>query len=68
VIGAIVPWEFRVGGYQVCHKWLKYRKGRALSFDDIKHYQRIVAALQETIHLMEEIDEAIEIAGGWPLV
>lgn len=60
-------WEFHVGGYQVCHKWLKDRKGRALSFDDIKHYQRIVAALQETIHLMEEIDETIEMAGGWPL-
>ena len=60
-------WEFHVGGYQVCHKWLKDRKGRTLSFDDIKHYQRIVAALQETIQLMTEIDETIEMAGGWPI-
>ena len=37
------------------------------SFDDIKHYQRIVAVLQETIQLMEEIDETIEMAGGWPI-
>ncbi|MFC1717836.1 type ISP restriction/modification enzyme [Candidatus Poribacteria bacterium] len=26
-------WEFRVGGYQVCEKWLKDRKGRQLSYD-----------------------------------
>ncbi|HYT44147.1 MAG TPA: type ISP restriction/modification enzyme, partial [Methylomirabilota bacterium] len=60
-------WEFHIGGYQVCQKWLKDRKGRALSFDDIKHYQRIVAALAETIYLMEEIDETIEMGGGWPI-
>jgi predicted helicase len=61
-------WEFKVGGYQVCHKWLKDRKGRTLSFDDIKHYQRIVGALAETILLMEQIDEVIEEHGGWPIV
>ena len=31
-------WEFHVGGYQVCYKWLKDRKGRVLTFDGIKHY------------------------------
>ena len=60
-------WEFHVGGYQVCHKWLKDRKGRALSFNDIKHYQRIVGALAETIQLMGQIDEVIEEHGGWPI-
>jgi hypothetical protein len=60
-------WEFHVGGYQVCHKWLKDRKGRVLSYEDIKHYQRIVAALVETITLMVQIDEAIEVHGGWPI-
>jgi predicted helicase len=60
-------WNFHVGGYQVCHKWLKDRKGRTLTFDDLKHYQRFVAALAETITLMEQIDEAIEEHGGWPL-
>ncbi len=60
-------WECHIGSFQVCHKWLKDRKGRTLSFDDIKHYQRIVAALQETLHMMEEIDETIEMAGGWPI-
>ncbi len=60
-------WNFYVGGYQVCHKWLKDRKERALSYEDIKHYQRMVAALAETIILMEQIDEAIEDQGGWPI-
>ena len=60
-------WEFHVGGYQVCQKWLKDRKGRVLSFDDIKHYQRIVATLAETIQLMGQIDEVIEEHSGWPI-
>ena len=49
-------WEFQIGGYQVCEKWLKDRKGRELTVDEIKHYQRIVKALYETIRLMKEID------------
>jgi len=52
-------WNFYVGGYQVCQKWLKDRKGRTLSDEDILHYQRIVVALQETIELMAKIDAAI---------
>jgi predicted helicase len=60
-------WKFYVGGYQVCQKWLKDRKGRALSFDDIRHYQRTVAALAETIAIMEQIDITIDEHGGWPL-
>ncbi|MBV9848588.1 MAG: N-6 DNA methylase [Armatimonadetes bacterium] len=60
-------WNFHVGGYQVCQKWLKDRKGRTLSYDDITHYQRIVAALAETIRLMAAIDNAIDAHGGWPL-
>jgi len=60
-------WNFHVGGYQVCHKWLKDRKSRILTFDDIKHYQRIVAALAETITVMTTIDETMEEQGGWPI-
>ena len=59
-------WDFQIGGYQVCHKWLKDRKGRSLSDEDIAHYQKIVVALSETIHIMAEIDEVIEANGGWP--
>lgn len=59
-------WNFHVGGYQVCEKWLKDRKGRTLSAEDIAHYQRVVVALNETIRLMAEIDRVIETHGGWP--
>jgi predicted helicase len=57
-------WEFHVGGYQVCEKWLKDRKGRKLTYEDTQHYQKTVVALSETIRLMTEIDEAIS---NWPI-
>jgi len=65
-------WNFHIGGYQVCEKWLKDRgpksgkPGRTLSADDINHYHRIVVALNETIRLMAEIDKVIDQHGGWP--
>ena len=55
-----VAWEFYIGGYQPAQKWLKDRKCRTLSFDDILHYQKIIVALTETDRLMKEI-EKIEI-------
>ncbi len=57
-------WHFHIGGYQVLDKWLKDRKGRALSYDDITHYQKIVVALKETLRVMNAIDAAIP---KWPL-
>lgn len=59
-------WSFQIGGYQVCEKWLKDRKGRTLTADDISHYYRIVIALYETIRIMNEIDGVIDEHGGWP--
>ena len=50
---------FAVGGYHVCEKWLKDRKGRTLSDDDITHYYKIVLVLSEIIRLMHEIDKVI---------
>ena len=52
-----VAWNFYIGGYQPAQKWLKDRKGRELSFDDILHYQKIIVALTETDRIMKEIDE-----------
>jgi predicted helicase len=49
-------WEFYIGGYQPAQKWLKDRKGRMLSYDDITHYQKIIVALSETIRIMQEIE------------
>jgi predicted helicase len=52
-------WNFYIGGYQVCHKWLKDRKERTLSDADITHYKKIIIALTETDKLMQKIDQAI---------
>ena len=49
-------WDFYIGGYQPAQKWLKDRKGRALTFDDIEHYQKIICALAETEKVMGEIE------------
>ncbi len=53
--------------YQVCEKWLKDRRQRKLSYEDISHYEKIVVALGETIRLMKHIDEVIDDHGGWPI-
>lgn len=53
-----LAWNFYIGGYQPAQKWLKDRKGRALSFDDIKHYQKIVKVLVETDRIMKQLDQA----------
>ena len=50
-------WEYQIGGYQVCYKWLKDRKGRELSLDDIKHYCKIVTSIQKTIEIQKAIDK-----------
>ena len=49
-------WNFYIGGYQPAQKWLKDRKGRILTFDDIVHYQKIIVVLKETIVLMNKVD------------
>jgi predicted helicase len=50
-------WEYQIGGYQVCDKWLKDRKGRTLSLDDIRHYCKVVTAIGKTIEVQKAIDE-----------
>lgn len=55
-------WNFYIGGYQPAQKWLKDRKGHRLTFDDICRYRAVVAALDGTERLMEEID-----TDGWPV-
>jgi hypothetical protein len=59
-------WEHEIGCYRVCEKWLKDRRGRTLSDEEVVHYQRIVAAISETIRRTAEIDGIIEQHGGWP--
>ena len=64
-------WEFYIGGYQPAQKWLKDRspanrnldEGRVLTYDDIRHYQKIIVALNETARLMEEVDGVVAFGG-----
>ena len=49
-------WEYQIGGYHACAKWLKDHKGRTLSLDEVRTYCRIVTALNLTIDIQEEID------------
>ncbi len=51
-----VSWDFYIGGYQPAQKWLKDRKGRALTLDDARHYQRILKILAETDRVMKTIE------------
>ena len=53
-------WEYEVGAYQVCEKWLKDRKGSTLSRDEVRQYRSILIAVAETLRLMEAIDGIIE--------
>ena len=64
--GGVSPeiWDFHIGGYRVAEKWLKDRRGRKLSYEDLTHYQKIIVALSETMRIMSAIDEAIP---GFPI-
>ncbi|HRN45293.1 MAG TPA: hypothetical protein PLH20_11050, partial [Flavobacterium sp.] len=52
-----LAWNFYIGGYQPAQKWLKDRKGRELSYEDILYYQKMIVALNETDRIMKEIDK-----------
>jgi predicted helicase len=51
-----LAWNFYIGGYQPAQKWLKDRKGRTLTNEELEHYQKIIVVLVETDRLMSEID------------
>ena len=48
-------WEFPVGGYQPAEKWLKERRGKLLSYADVRHYQWILHVLDDTAKIMASI-------------
>jgi hypothetical protein len=54
-------WQLYISGYQPLDKWLKDRNGTRLSGDDIRHFQKMVVALNETINVMAQIDDLIEL-------
>ncbi|WP_396148532.1 hypothetical protein [Flavobacterium sp.] len=51
---------FNFKRYQPAQKWLKDRKDRELSYEDILHYQKIIVALTETDRIMRRIDGVLE--------
>lgn len=59
-----VSWGFYIGGYQPAQKWLKDRKVRALSFEDVKQYQRILKVLSETDRVMNTINMTLDASGN----
>lgn len=59
-------WDFYLGGYQPAQKWLKDRKGRSLTESEVRYYEQLLFAIEQTIRIMVEIDEAIKEHGGWP--
>jgi predicted helicase len=58
-------WDYRVGGYQVCHKWLDDRKGATLPYDERLTYQKMITALERTLALQAQIDALACGAWGW---
>lgn len=54
-------WNFHIGGYQPLQKWLKDRKGRELSAEDVSHYKRMVRAIARTRDIMAKIDASYEV-------
>ncbi len=53
----LAVWEFEIGSYQVCEKWLRDRRGEALSHAAIRQYRQVLAAVSETLRVMQAIDE-----------
>ena len=60
-------YEYRIGGYQVCQKWLKDRKERHLGLDDIRTYCRLVTAVGHTLTIQHQIDALYPEADSTPL-
>jgi hypothetical protein len=57
-------WDFHIGGYRVCDRWLRDRQRTRLTLDDLACYERVVVAIRDTIVLMTKVDAAIP---SWPL-
>src|SRR5207342_3439001 len=51
-------WDFHIGGYRVLDKYLKSRKGRTLSLDEITHLGAVADSLAFTVEQIGKIDKA----------
>lgn len=50
-------WQYSIGGYCVCKKWLEERKGKTLDLEEIKTFCKIVTAVEKTMEIQKKIDE-----------
>ena len=57
-------WQFTIGGYQVCEKWLKDRRGRTLTLDELERFVNLATAIEATLGIATQVDEAV---GAWPM-
>jgi predicted helicase len=58
--------NFEIGGYQVCEKWFKDRRGRSLSPVEIIHARKMLGSISRMISAQGEIDKVIDSHGGFP--
>jgi hypothetical protein len=58
-------WNIEIGGYKICEKWLKDRKGRKLSSADCVNFLQVLWALNETLNIQGQIDDVVKLNGGW---
>ncbi|WP_319419877.1 type ISP restriction/modification enzyme [Pleurocapsa sp. FMAR1] len=52
-------WNFGVGNYCICQKWLKLREGTTLNRQNVQDYQRLVMLISETINLMNNVNSQL---------
>lgn len=56
-------WNFQIGGYRMCDRWLRDRRGRKLTHADLRHYEQMIVAIQKTIRVTEKITRL----NVWPI-
>lgn len=54
-------WNYTIGGHAVAKKWLKDRKGRSLTFDELQHYASVISAIDATMRIEGRIDELMDL-------
>jgi predicted helicase len=58
-------WEYKIGGYQICEKWLKDRRNTELSISEVKNFQEILSVIEDTLELVAELDRALPKIENW---
>ena len=49
--------DFKIGSYPIAQRWLKAHKGQQLSSQNISEFNAILRVLEQTIQLMQRIDQ-----------